>query len=284
MTEATLSCAPANKSFIDTSKVYSNPQPRKKSYKAMISHGISFDKDTLVCLASDGKQKKYSDGVKIGNWLEDRIKTVHRNWYCDQNVDLSTRDVTPSSHCDYKKHKCVGYEYSTPAHVSREIYTGPHFLFKHHGNQYEKEEIRHMSTYERERQGATLPRELRKWNRHSLHYYPEHASIRPEKIRTNLMSTTAARHANEMAETRAVKKSTVHASFQPHSLENKEKAEAIPKSYSSRLEPISRINKNLHFRNRRTNLVPDSFPNIELIEAKLAQIKAIRAKGSSAPL
>ena len=113
------------------------------------------------------------------------------------------------------------------------------------------------------------------------------------------MSTTAARHANEMAETRAVKKSTVHASFQPHSLvfissarifnntffqENKEKAEAIPKSYSSRLEPISRINKNLHFRNRRTNLVPDSFPNIELIEAKLAQIKAIRAKGFSASL
>ena len=36
-----------------------------------------------------------------------------------------------------------------------------------------------MSTYERERQGATLPRELRKWNRHSLHYYPEHALIRP---------------------------------------------------------------------------------------------------------
>ena len=32
------------------------------------------------------------------------------------------------------------------------------------------------------------------------------------------MSTTAARHANEMAETRAVNKSTVHASFQPHSL------------------------------------------------------------------
>jgi len=89
--------------------VYSNPQPRKKSYKATISHGISFDKDTLVDLASDGKDKMYSDGVKIGNWLEDRKKTVHKNWYCDQNVDLSTRDVTPSSHCDYKKHKCVGY-------------------------------------------------------------------------------------------------------------------------------------------------------------------------------
>ena len=89
--------------------MYSNPQPRKKSYKATISHGISFDKDTLVDLASDGKEKMYSDGVKIGNWLEDRKKTVHKNWYCDQNVDLSTRDVTPSSHCDYKKHKCVGY-------------------------------------------------------------------------------------------------------------------------------------------------------------------------------
>ncbi|CAG5085979.1 Oidioi.mRNA.OKI2018_I69.PAR.g11073.t1.cds [Oikopleura dioica] len=261
MTEATLtSICPANKSFIETTRVYNNPQPRKKSYKSVPTHGICFDKDTLVDLASDGKEKMYSDGVKIGNWFEDRKKICQKNWYCDQNVDLSTRDVTPSSHVDYKKHKCVGYEYSTPAHVSREIYTKPHFLFKHHGNRYETAEIRHMSTYERECKGGILS----------------------QKPRTDFMNKTAARHANERAETRAVKKSTVHASFQPHSLENKEKAEAIPKSYSSRLEPISRINKNLHFRNRRTNLVPDSFPNIELIEAKLAHIKAIREAKSSA--
>ena len=95
--------------YLPKISVYNNPQPRKKSYKSVPTHGICFDKDTLVDLASDGKEKMYSDGVKIGNWFEDRKKICQKNWYCDQNVDLSTRDVTPSSHVDYKKHKCVGY-------------------------------------------------------------------------------------------------------------------------------------------------------------------------------
>merc|ERR1711937_116730 len=51
------------------------------------------------------------------------------------------------------------------------------------------------------------------------------------------------------------------------------KVYAVPRDLSSKVEPISRLNKNLKLRNSPMGLVPDSYTNIELLETNLAKAK-----------
>ena len=54
---------------------------------------------------------------------------------------------------------------------------------------------------------------------------------------------------------------------------NRDKVYAVPRDLSSKVEPISRLNKNLKLRNSPMGLVPDSYTNIELLETNLAKAK-----------
>ena len=53
----------------------------------------------------------------------------------------------------------------------------------------------------------------------------------------------------------------------------RDKVYAVPRDLSSKVEPISRLNKNLKLRNSPMGLVPDSYTNIELLETNLAKAK-----------
>lgn len=262
-------------SFDKTVQVYNTPQYRKAKQKK--DAAISFDTTSLYEPLNKGQEKMYRDGVKIGNWFENRKKEAQINWFTETS-DAKTRCVTPP----YPSHKVSPTNFSPHSYALRELYTRPNFLFKHHGNRYENKNCWLVTTYQNELSSELVTakdrvRELRQWDKHNLRYNPEPSSAPFEgKVRTSFMTKTAEKHANDKQEGRKVTQSTVHSAYQCHQVTEKEKSIAIPKNYSSKLEPISRINKNLHLRSRKYGLVPDVFPNIELIEEKLEKIKAIR--------
>jgi len=113
---------------------------------------------------------------------------------------------------------------------------------------------------------------LRKWDQHKLKWAPERTDypLQGEGTKFGLCNIKAKRDKLDNEETQKVTKSTFTDSYVRHNVRNTARLpKAVPRDLSSKIEPISRLNKNLKLRNVPVNLVPDSYPNIELLERKL---------------
>ena len=114
-------------------------------------------------------------------------------------------------------------------------------------------------------------RKLRKWDQHKLKWAPEKTDypLQGEGTKFGLYNLKTKRDERDNRETQKVTKSTFADSYVHHSAPGRAPPKAVPRNLSSKIEPISRLNKNLKLRNVPVNLVPDSYPNIELLERKL---------------
>lgn len=149
----------------------------------------------------------------------------------------------------------------------RELGLPKDFLYQHHDDRYQGMVI---SGYDQEYNKKIQPRSLRKWDQHKLKWAPERTDypLQGEGTKFGLSEIKAKRDDRDNEETQKVTKSTFADSYVPHSLSGRE-AKAVPRDLSSKMEPISRLNKNLKLRNAPIYLVPDSYVNIELLESKL---------------
>ena len=149
----------------------------------------------------------------------------------------------------------------------RELGLDKEFLYKHHGDRYQDIDL---SCYDQEYNKKIQQRPLRKWDQHKLKWAPERTDypLQGEGSKFGISEIKAKRDARDNQETQKVTKSTFADSYVPHSL-SKKVTKAVPRHLSSKIEPISHWNCNLKLRNSPLRVVPDCFPNIELLESKL---------------
>lgn len=210
-------------------------------------------------------ERKYDNGVKIGNWFQESLAYKK----------IIEKHATTISRSDYVAFKPKPNPQIRWMASKRELGLPKDFLYQHHGDWYQDMVI---SGYDQEYNNSQMLRKraLRHWDQHKLKWEPERTDYPRQGAGTKfgLYEEKAQRDARDNSQTQKVTKSTCGDDYVPHSLARRE-VNAVPRALSSKIEPISRLNKNLKLRNTPVNLVPDSYTDIALLEKKLRVAQSI---------
>jgi len=206
-------------------------------------------------------ERKYDNSVKIGNWFEER-----------RSYNKINKNATTISRSDYVAFNPKPNPQIRWMAAKREQGLPKQFLHKHHGDLYEDMGL--ISGYDQEYNRKQPKRALRKWDQHKIKWAPERTDfpMRGKGTKFGLSEAKMARDQRDNEESDCVAASTFAESYIRHT-GNRDKVYAVPRDLSSKVEPISRLNKNLKLRNSPMGLVPDSYTNIELLETNLAKAK-----------
>ncbi|KAJ8320010.1 hypothetical protein KUTeg_002475 [Tegillarca granosa] len=199
-------------------------------------------------------EQKYSPGVLIGNWSEERY-----------NFQRGTTKHNSTHRIDFRN-----YGAQKPDVIVRRKAlmqnngVGPEYLFHHHGSRYSNNMI---SWYDEHYNGRwkenPVPYKPRQWNSHTLSWALEKSDHPLQGSATNfgLLDSKKKRWDDQVAdETKGdfvttYRNSYIRSATQPVSFRY-----AIPRDRSTSLHPYNKINKDLHLRNSPTIKAPESAP------------------------
>lgn len=201
-------------------------------------------------------EQKYSPGVLIGNWDEDR--------YTFQKGDLKHNSTHRVDFRNYGSHR-PDVIIRRKA-LLRNDGLGPENLFWHHGTRYTNNML---SWYDEHYNGRwrenTLP-PSRQWNGHQLAWAPEKSDYPLQANPTNfgLLQRLKTKWESEVAdETRGDFLSTYQTSFVGHSNDAMTRTRyAVTRDLSTNLHPVNKINKDLHFRGVSALKSPEKLPDL----------------------
>jgi len=209
-------------------------------------------------------ERKYDNSVKIGNWFEER-RSYNK---------IIEKHATTISRSDYVAFNPKPNPQIRWMAAKREQGLPKQFLHRHHGDLYEDSGL--ISGYDQEynRTAEQPKRTLRKWDQHKIKWAPERTDfpMRGKGTKFGLVEVKQARDQRDNEESERVLASTFAASYSGQT-GTRDVVFAVPRDLSSKVEPISRLNKNLKLRNSPVSLVPDSYTNIQLLESNLAKAK-----------
>ncbi|XP_052211992.1 cilia- and flagella-associated protein 107-like isoform X2 [Dreissena polymorpha] len=203
-------------------------------------------------------EQKYSPGVLIGNWDEERYTFQRGNTKHNSTHRVDFRNVGSHRPDVVVRRKAL----------LRNDGLGPEHLFWHHGNRYTNNML---SWYDEHYNGRwkenTLP-PSRQWNGNQLAWGPEKSDYPLQAAPTNfglLQSLQEKWRAQIADETRGEFDSTYSSSYlQPGRDAMAQPRYAIPRAQSTNLHPVNKINKDLHFRGVTALKAPEKLPEIPI--------------------
>ncbi|XP_045162974.1 cilia- and flagella-associated protein 107-like isoform X2 [Mercenaria mercenaria] len=212
-------------------------------------------------------EQKYSPGVLIGNWDEDRYMFQRGN-----QKHNSTHRVDFRNYGGHRPDVVVRRKA-----LLRNDGLGPENLFWHHGQRYTNNML---SWYDEHYNGRWQENNFppsRQWNSHQLAWGPEKSDYPLQVSReskrgganpTNfgLLQSLQEKWKSQIAdETRGDFQSTYSSSFAGHNNDAMTRVRyAVPREQSTNLHPVNKVNKDLHFRGVSALKSPEKLPEMPL--------------------
>lgn len=206
-------------------------------------------------------EQKFSPGVLIGNWGEDRYTFLRGD--CKHN---STHRTDFRNFTGHRPDVIVRRK----ASLLNTEGIGPENLFHHHGKAYSNNMVSWYDEFYNGRwRENTLP-ELRDWNGHQLAWAPEKSDFPLQGAATNfgLKETMQKRWKDQIAdETKGDFLSTYKNSYIQPSKESLTSVRyAIPRAQSTSMHPYNSINKDLNLRGTTAFKSPERLPEITPVQ------------------
>ncbi|XP_076454137.1 cilia- and flagella-associated protein 107-like [Babylonia areolata] len=199
-------------------------------------------------------EQKFSPGVLIGNWSEDRHTFLKGEYKHNSTNRMDFRNFGSHRPDVIIRRKGELRNQGLP----------PELVFHHHGNKYASNMV---SWYDEDYNGRWKERkvpELRDWNSHHLAWMPEKNDHPVQEPATNfgLLGKLKKDWAEQIAdETRGDYLSTYTASYQDLPADRMVQTRyATPKSDSTTLHPVNKTLKDLHLRNTAIMKSPEKLP------------------------
>lgn len=203
-------------------------------------------------------EQKYSPGVLIGNWGEDRYTFTRSK--TDHN---STHRVDFRNYGSHRPDVIVRRKA-----LLRNDGLGQENLFYHHGNKYTNNMLSWYDEHYNGRWKENVLPPSRQWNSHNLAWGPEKSDYPLQAAPTNfgLLQRLREKWRQQIAdETKGDFLSTYSTSYDGFNNSDMTKVRyATTRDNSTTLHPINKVNKDLHFRGVTAFKSPEKLPEMPM--------------------
>lgn len=206
-------------------------------------------------------EQKFSPGVLIGNWGEDRYTFTRGDCKHNSTHRIDFRNFTGHRPDVIVRRKAL----------LKNDGIGPENLFHHHGNRYSNNMVSWYDEYYNGRWRENTVPNLREWNGNQLAWAPERSDFPLQGKPTNfgLLQAMQKKWQDQIAdETKGDFLSTYQNSYIKPARESMSAVRyAVPRALSTSLHPYNSVNKDLKLRGATTYKSPERLPDITPVTA-----------------
>jgi len=203
-------------------------------------------------------EQRYAPGVLIGNWGEERytFKKGDTKHNSTQRQDFKNFGGSKPDVIIRRK-----------AQLQNDDGLGPENLFHHHGNKYSNNMISWYDEHynQRERDTSNKLPDLRNWDSHRLAWLPEKSDFPIQGTSTNfgLADKMKSKWSNQIADSTHGDFNTTYGKSYSAVASTRSGSNdriAVPRSHSSKLHQVNKVNRDMHFRGTPCLQAPEPIP------------------------